>query len=212
MPFRLPVSSGIHLRIHCLRPSLGRNLRISHKQVLNLSAICFIHPLSELPVNPLLRILPWRIQIADPPGIIIIRQIEEKGQRILHTEQIPHVHDPKLPDSALVSGSHLFPYLRKIGRVHPFVGNGPAVIIKMVIHTKPAVMLSHMLCGDRAQVAEIVIAKHQCYPVKLLAVHQTFRLIITIIKRLHFLIKCQHSRHLFKIGIHTLTYQLILAF
>ena len=110
-----------------------------------------------------------------------------------------------------IAGCHLLPYLGQICGIYPFIRNGTAMIIKVIVHTETALMPAHLLIGQTSHVPMIIVAKHKYHAVKLRIVFQSLRILVTVVVRLDLFIKRQHTGHIFKVCINVLTDKLILC-
>ena len=202
----------VYASVHGLRPSRAGNLRISAKEFRHLRALIAVGKPREMLLRKILRIIDRAMQVARSVAVEIIGEVEEVRERILVTEDIADVYDPKLADAVIVGGRHLLPYLRKEGGVVPLKGNRIAVVIEMIIHSVAALVAAHLGRRQRAEVSVVVVAEHQRNALKLGIPHQAGRRLVAVEIRLHLFIKGKHSRNLIEILVHMLFDQSVLRF
>ena len=148
----------IHHCTHCLRSSLLYQSGISLQNVRNLF-LYFLRKASKLLPRPLSGILCGLIDGTTSPTSKIICHIQKIRQWELLRCNIPHIDNPKFPHPEFICRCHLFPDFRKVRTVDPFIGNGPAVIVQMIVHPISALMRPHLLCRQCPEVSIVVITQ-----------------------------------------------------
>ena len=85
------------------------------------------------------------------------------------------------------------------------------MIVEVIVHSVAALVTAHLRCRNRTEIAEVIVAEHQGYAVKLRIAHKAWRLLIAVEIRLNFLIKSEHSRYFIKVLVYVFSDELILS-
>ena len=158
--------------------------------------------LREGPLHPPSGILLIAAGIAVAPPFKVIGHVQKIIQRHLMEFQIPHIHDPHIPDSVFIYLPHLLPDPGVWSAVHPFVGNGSPMIVKMVVHSEAALMIPYLLRGQGADIPVIVLAQHAGHALQPFPVLESRRVLITVKVRLHLLVQRQQHGNLPALPLH----------
>ena len=143
---------------------------------------------------------------------IIVSQIKKICERKFICHNVTNIHNPQITNSKLISSTHLFFYFWQIICVKPFITERPAVIIKMIIHSITAFMITHFFSWNSTKISMIIITKHESHTFKFWAIHKTWSRVITIEIRLNFFVQSKHSWHIIKIFINIFFDKPILSF
>ena len=200
-PIRLPVMAGMIYRfIQSLGPAQGVDINILREHLADL----LLKPgrsLGECFPGPLPGIFPIAVLIPVTPFVIVVCQCQEITQRHLMELQIPYIDDPCVPDAIFISHAHLLPGLGHGSGIHPFIGDGASMIVKMVIHAPAAFAIPHFRGGQGAHLAEIVLAEHADHTLQFIPVLQTLHLLIPVKICLHLFVQGQKLGHFFPLHI-----------
>ena len=85
------------------------------------------------------------------------------------------------------------------------------MVIEVIVHAVAALVLSHGGCRNGPEIAEIIIAEHQCNIVKFGIAHESGCLVVAVEIRLDLLIQGKHAGHGIKVRIHVFADELILG-
>ena len=124
----------VHLRIHRLRSSQPVDPRIFSQHIGDLRLTCIVFYISpKLLFYPAGEELIRLIFVIRSPALKVISQLHKKGQWKLIRADIPYIGDPQIPYSIIIGHGYLLPYFGKRRRIDPLIGDGTAMIIKMII-------------------------------------------------------------------------------
>ena len=141
--------------------------------------------------RPLPHILGGAVRIAGAPTVKIIGQGHKVGQGHLVELQIPHVDNPQLPDAIVPGLGHGLPGLGQGGGIHPFVGDGAAVVVEMVVHAPAAGVIHQVPGGHGTQMAVVILAEQEQHILQLRPVLQARGGLVPIKIGLHLLVQGQ---------------------